>query len=556
MALTVDVSPQNVMRITGDEFPPFIPPPNSTFYHQNEGKVYRYEQDGSRTEISADDGINVRVFGAKGDGQTDDTPVIQAAINVVDSLGGGKVYFPNGTYRITSTLTLGANNASTGTSCISLEGQSEINTSLLWYGAAAGTCIKLNRNKYANIKNLRLICKVGAGAIGTATLTGSTVTSIAVNAAGSGYTTAPTVTLLGGGGGASGATATATISAAGLVTEFTVTAPGTNYTCPPYVLVAGNTAIGILATGPASGTQSAGLTVEHVYIDGFAEGWTAGETSGSHASSEIVFRHCTFTNCGKGCNIIVSNTLNYDFCDCSISYCGYGIFGNNANVNVIGGDTGHNGYTYWFTSATTYYVFGVRSEVDMILARLNGGSGPCVATFESCAMENTISVEGAIEANNTTLVLIGNTFKGDSCRVTQGGPPALCSVTLIGNNINSANLFFISSTNSGANNVRYSSRDNKQTGTSGTAYVAHFPNEDGLVVWPNRTPEEVNGTATFAGAATKAVTLTTRENATYLVTVSGNVNETFWVTSKATTGFTLNSSNATSTAVVDYRVRR
>lgn len=44
--------------------------------------------------------VNVKDFGAKGDGVTDDTVAIQTAIFYINSIGGGTLYFPNGVYMI------------------------------------------------------------------------------------------------------------------------------------------------------------------------------------------------------------------------------------------------------------------------------------------------------------------------------------------------------------------------------------------------------------------------------------------------------------------------
>lgn len=50
--------------------------------------------------------INVKEFGATGDGITDDTIKIQAAINFIAGNGGGEVLFPPGTYCVSQTLTI------------------------------------------------------------------------------------------------------------------------------------------------------------------------------------------------------------------------------------------------------------------------------------------------------------------------------------------------------------------------------------------------------------------------------------------------------------------
>jgi polygalacturonase len=46
--------------------------------------------------------VNVRDYGAKGDGSTDDTEAVQRAFS--DLRVGDTLYFPAGTYLITSTL--------------------------------------------------------------------------------------------------------------------------------------------------------------------------------------------------------------------------------------------------------------------------------------------------------------------------------------------------------------------------------------------------------------------------------------------------------------------
>jgi hypothetical protein len=74
--------------------------------------IPKFEQVGSTTinraiNLKLQKTVSVKDFGAKGDGTTDDTTAIQAAITQVVTTGGA-VYFPAGTYNVSSTLTVGS----------------------------------------------------------------------------------------------------------------------------------------------------------------------------------------------------------------------------------------------------------------------------------------------------------------------------------------------------------------------------------------------------------------------------------------------------------------
>ena len=53
--------------------------------------------------------LNVKDYGAKGDGSTDDTSAIQSAINAAASAGGGAVFVPTGDYVVNGGLTIPVN---------------------------------------------------------------------------------------------------------------------------------------------------------------------------------------------------------------------------------------------------------------------------------------------------------------------------------------------------------------------------------------------------------------------------------------------------------------
>jgi hypothetical protein len=99
-------------------------------------------------------------FGAKGDGRTDDTAAVQAAIDAAKAAGGGALaYLPSGTYLVKQTLTMtGADYAVGGTG---------FGTRLLWRGAAGGTILAVRDPQHLRLENL-IVGSHDAGAMDNA----------------------------------------------------------------------------------------------------------------------------------------------------------------------------------------------------------------------------------------------------------------------------------------------------------------------------------------------------------------------------------------------------
>ena len=63
--------------------------------------------------------FNVKDYGAVGNGTTNDTASIQLAINALDAVGGGTLYFPFGTYLVSGSFTLASDTAVMGAGSLS-----------------------------------------------------------------------------------------------------------------------------------------------------------------------------------------------------------------------------------------------------------------------------------------------------------------------------------------------------------------------------------------------------------------------------------------------------
>ena len=121
--------------------------------------------------------LSVKDFGAKGDGSTDDTAAIQAALNAADT-AGKDLYFPAGTYYITDTIQpSSSNNVSVSTTLygdgvntiIQWNGTTDLTKTMFgWYTAQQGSY------QQAGINNMRF---KGMGKVGYIVLFETTNTS-------------------------------------------------------------------------------------------------------------------------------------------------------------------------------------------------------------------------------------------------------------------------------------------------------------------------------------------------------------------------------------------
>jgi|GEM_PF-4930808 len=110
------------------------------------GSGFQYLANSTATAMNVKDAlnqnrVNVKAFGATGDGSTNDYAAVQACIDFVESLGGGIVYFPYGTYLLNTGLTIdvaGVSIEGAGKSAAVLKNGSSSNTLITFNPGAAG----------------------------------------------------------------------------------------------------------------------------------------------------------------------------------------------------------------------------------------------------------------------------------------------------------------------------------------------------------------------------------------------------------------------------------
>jgi hypothetical protein len=155
-------------------------------------------------------------------------------------------------------------------------------------GAVSAVAVTAAGTGYTSPPTVAFTGGAGSGAAGTSFLVGTSVGTITVGAAGTGYTSAPSVTIVGGGG--AGATATATVASGG-VTAITVTNAGSGYTTLPSIVITGGAGTGATGTAVLTATGVAGVTLSASgtgYTSAPAVAFSGGAGSAAAATATVV----------------------------------------------------------------------------------------------------------------------------------------------------------------------------------------------------------------------------------------------------------------------------
>ena len=374
------------------------------------------------------DTVNVKDFGAVGDGVTDDTAAIQAAINSRTS--GGGVYFPRGVYLTTG---LRLDGSAGGLNNITLSGEGPGSELKMVAGNTSNVIRTVSGSGYS-ISNLRIRGALGNGVVGLV------APSKGFWAVGISYLIGDTVEV------SSADVATTTVAASNLVYVST-----TNHISGATFL-ADKAANWIISANPNYNTVDISYATRNgIYLDGATNSSVDGcDIIGAvYAGLNIGTGPVQAANAGPGSSYIRVSNSNFDNCGSGIAggkqtYCtisgntfkscsDYGIAldapSNSSNLivgNTIVGMGNHGIFLYGASTATVTgntvsYCVGIGIFVD-------NGSGSCTISSNTCT-QNVIG----IRVNNSSI----STVVGNACRANaQYGIDVIISsqVAITGNN--------------------------------------------------------------------------------------------------------------------------
>lgn len=117
---------------------------------------------GGSTGTSEPAAILLTDYGAVCDGVTDDTDAVQAAFDAATAALTATVFWPSKVCLVTDTVVLGSTVSGT-TTFLGIRGVSAAQSQLLWGGATDGTALRLSRTKYTEVRNFGVRNTVAVG---------------------------------------------------------------------------------------------------------------------------------------------------------------------------------------------------------------------------------------------------------------------------------------------------------------------------------------------------------------------------------------------------------
>ena len=447
--------------------------------------------------------INVLDYGVTGDGSTDDTSAIQAALTACDAAGGGVVYFPTGTYKITSTIDL------TGFENVTIQGENVNSTRF------APTITDYNYFTFTNAKQCK-ICSVSIIPTVTQT-TGSAVYfsngyNLTISDVIIGYGVRRGISLLGG------------------ADQFIYTIENFNIsTCATGIYIDSNPADVFISTGVIGSCTGAGISilecnglyVQNVDIISCTNGITTYPATGKTVT-----------------NLFFDSVL----CDTSTAN-GWAFFTNGGDVaeinmsNCWGSTCGQSGLAFgnvYAVSITNFRAFNNQQNGIYIQSGKNYSLTNCQCLANSMAgsaQYSGLSIDGS---GATDISIIGGNF-GDS-----GGQPgfnnqqygigissgSINNYSIIGANVTGNVTAGISDSGTGTTKYIYGNPGYK-TSNSGTATITSGTSvtvTHGLSITPTSADISVTPTSSIGANSLWVDTIT---STTFKINTSGSVTATF-----------------------------
>ena len=461
---------------------------------------------------------NVMNFGAAGDGTTDVTTAIQAAIDSLPT-SGGIVFFPLATYRHNSPITIIDNTASNNRKGITLLGCNggasggSLNT-VLEYGGSTTTPGLRILSRDCVVKDLVVRAR--------ATVTCDALVDIdAATGAGAGTCTNnrfDNIRVTGGGG--------ATIT----------------------------NGVRIAATAAANGEY---MRFDRCYLDSFTNACVnIADTVGQSKFNR--FHQCSFNTAAYG--------IDQNLGSFTADACTYGSLTaaairlvSQTDAIIIRDSDEESCARFLISSGGSSVQWPVTISGGRFAANSLHADGEYIqftnggpltiqgGIFGAAAYLSTFKVTAHCAVPGAILISIGNAFPTetpyktdatDRFRLISLGNRGLTSASAV-TNIDDQIARYVADATGGANLATI-------TGLSGTLTAA--ANLRGSVTLQGATSSGQEP-VTFSTAAQEA-------NNSYFIALSGNENRSYWVTSKSTSGFNINASATTSTATIDWHLIR